>query len=123
MAIDRGRLLSTEELAGMGEPTGAISSRKPAFRHEAPQDTPRACSRSASDEHDEYGSITEEMRQPEQDDGEADGQAGGRVDRRSRPAVYGPAKAPTVRDGWGSSFRCCARPWIAWTSRRGGATS
>jgi len=75
----------------------------------------------ASDEHDEYGHITEELHNRRR-----------MMQKRMKkletarhdihaPTRYGPAEAPMVLAGWGPPMACCARWWTGWRTSAPGA--
>ena len=104
VVIDRGKLLSAEELDGLTEPYKRHLFTEDGISPRAIPGHPNAVYATASDEHDEFGHITEEI-----------------VNRRKMmhkrmlkletarqeiraPARYGPAEAPIVLAGWGSTY-------------------
>jgi len=104
VAIDRGGLLSKEELDGLTEPYRRHLFTDDGISPRAIPGHPNAVYASASDEHDEFGHITEEMhnRRRMMQKRMAKLETA-RQDIRA-PSRYGPAEAPTVLVGWGSTF-------------------
>ena len=104
VVIDRGKLLSTEELDGLTEPYKRHLFTKDGISPRAIPGHPKAVYATASDEHDEFGHITEEMhnrrkmmqkRMKKLETARQDIHA---------PARYGPAKAPIILACWGSTY-------------------
>jgi 2-oxoglutarate ferredoxin oxidoreductase subunit alpha len=104
VVIDRGKLLSTEELDGLTEPYKRHLFTKDGISPRAIPGHPKAVYATASDEHDEFGHITEEMlnrrkmmqkRMKKLETARHDIHA---------PTRYGPAKAPIVLATWGSTY-------------------
>jgi 2-oxoglutarate ferredoxin oxidoreductase subunit alpha len=102
--IDRGKLLSTEELDALAEPYKRHLFTEDGISPRAVPGHPRAVYATASDEHDEFGHITEEVYNRRQ-----------MMQKRMRkletarrdiqpPTCYGPAEAPIVLVGWGSTY-------------------
>jgi len=102
--IDRGKLLSKKELDTLTEPYKRHLFTEDGISPRAVPGHPKAVYATASDEHDEFGHITEEMinrrkmmqkRMKKLEMARQEIQA---------PACYGPAKAAIVLVGWGSTY-------------------
>jgi len=104
VVIDRGKLLSKKELDALTEPYKRHLFTEDGISPRAVPGHPKAVYATASDEHDEFGHITEEM-----------------INRRKMmqkrmtklevarqeirpPTCYGPAEAAIVLVGWGSTY-------------------
>ncbi len=104
VVIDRGKLLSAEELDALTEPYKRHRFTEDGISPRAIPGHPKAVYATASDEHDEFGHITEEMHnrrkmmQKRMKKLET-----ARQDIRP-PIQYGPAGAPIVLIGWGSTY-------------------
>jgi 2-oxoglutarate ferredoxin oxidoreductase subunit alpha len=104
VVIDRGKLLGQEELDALAEPYKRHLFTKDGISPRAVPGHPKAVYATASDEHDEFGHITEEMvnrhkmmhkRMTKLEMARHDIKA---------PTRYGPAEAPIVLAGWGSTY-------------------
>jgi 2-oxoglutarate ferredoxin oxidoreductase subunit alpha len=102
--IDRGKLLSEKELDALTEPYKRHLFTKDGISPRALPGHPNAVHATASDEHDEFGHITEDManrtkmmqkRMTKEEVARQD------VDP---PTHYGPEEAATVLVGWGSTY-------------------
>jgi 2-oxoglutarate/2-oxoacid ferredoxin oxidoreductase subunit alpha len=104
VVIDRGKLLSAEELDSLTEPYKRHLFTDDGISPRAIPGHPNAVYATASDEHDEFGHITEEMYNRRR-----------MMQKRMKkletarqeirpPTRYGPAKAPIVLAGWGSTY-------------------
>jgi len=104
VVLDRGRLLSQEELDALAEPYKRHLFTEDGISPRAVPGHPNAVYATASDEHDEFGHITEEIHNRRH-----------MVQKRMKklesarqdihaPARYGPAEAPLVLAGWGSTY-------------------
>jgi 2-oxoglutarate ferredoxin oxidoreductase subunit alpha len=102
--IDRGRLLTDVELDGLTEPYKRHLFTEDGISPRARPGHPNAVYATASDEHDEFGRITEEMhnrremmqkRMQKQDTSRQE------IDP---PLRYGPDEAPIILVGWGSTY-------------------
>jgi 2-oxoglutarate ferredoxin oxidoreductase subunit alpha len=102
--IDRGKLLSAEELDALTEPYKRHVFVEDGISPRALPGHPRAVHVTASDEHDEFGHITEEMdnrrkmmqkRMQKLETARQEIQA---------PTRYGPDEAAIVLVGWGSAY-------------------
>jgi len=104
VVIDRGKLLTTEELDGLTEPYKRHLFTDDGISPRAIPGHPKAVYATASDEHDEFGHIAEEklnrrrMMQKRMTKLET-----ARQEIRP-PTRYGPAEAPIVLVGWGSTY-------------------
>ena len=104
VVIDRGKLLTTEELDGLTEPYKRHLFTDDGISPRAIPGHPKAVYATASDEHDEFGHITEEklnrrrMMQKRMTKLET-----ARQEIRP-PTRYGPAEAPIILVGWGSTY-------------------
>jgi 2-oxoglutarate ferredoxin oxidoreductase subunit alpha len=101
--IDRGKLLTDEELNALAEPYKRHLFTEDGISPRARPGHPNAVYATASDEHDEFGHITEEMHNRSR-----------MMEKRMRkldtarqdiepPVRYGPEEAPIVVVGWGST--------------------
>lgn len=104
VVIDRGKLLGGEELDALTEPYKRHLFTKDGISPRAVPGHPKAVYATASDEHDEFGHITEDpdnrrrmmhKRMQKQE-----------IARRdiAPPTCYGPGEAPLVLVGWGSTY-------------------
>jgi 2-oxoglutarate/2-oxoacid ferredoxin oxidoreductase subunit alpha len=104
VVIDRGKLLGTEELDALTEPYKRHLFTEDGISPRAVPGHPNAVYATASDEHDEFGHIVEEMYNRRQ-----------MMQKRMKkletsrrdiqpPTRYGPAEAPIVLIGWGSTY-------------------
>ncbi len=102
--IDRGKLLSREELDALTEPYKRHLFTEDGISPRAVPGHPKAVHATASDEHDEFGHITEDMVNRTR-----------MMQKRMRkletarqeiapPTCYGPKEAPIVLVGWGSTY-------------------
>ena len=102
--IDRGSLLSQEDLDGLTEPYKRHAFTADGISPRAVPGHPKAIYATASDEHDEFGHITEDMENRKR-----------MMEKRMRkletarqdvepPLRYGPEAAPIVLVGWGSTY-------------------
>jgi 2-oxoglutarate ferredoxin oxidoreductase subunit alpha len=104
VVIDRGKLLSAEQLDALTEPYKRHLFTPDGISPRAVPGHPKAVYATASDEHDEFGHITEDM-----DNRAAMMQKRMRKEETARqeiepPTRYGPEAAPTVLVGWGSTY-------------------
>jgi len=104
VVIDRGKLLSKKELDALTEPYKRYLFTEDGISPRAVPGHPKAVYAAASDEHDEFGHITEEMinrrkmmqkRMSKLEVARQDVQA---------PTRYGPTEAAIVLVGWGSTY-------------------
>ena len=104
VVIDRGKLLSKKELDALTEPYKRHLFTEDGISPRAVPGHSKAVYATASDEHDEFGHITEEMinrrkmmqkRMKKLEMARQEIQA---------PTCYGPAKAAIVLVGWGSTY-------------------
>lgn len=102
--IDRGKLLSSEELDDMAEAYRRHLFTEDGISPRAIPGHPKAVYATASDEHDEFGHISEDMdnrvkmmkkRMRKLEEAQQD---------IKPPATYGPEEAPVVLAGWGSTY-------------------
>jgi 2-oxoglutarate ferredoxin oxidoreductase subunit alpha len=104
VVIDRGKLLSREELDALTEPYRRHLFTEDGISPRAVPGHPKAVYATASDEHDEFGHIAEEMHNRRR-----------MMQKRLKkletarrdirpPTRYGPAEAPIVLTGWGSTY-------------------
>jgi 2-oxoglutarate ferredoxin oxidoreductase subunit alpha len=102
--IDRGSLLSHEDLDELTEPYKRHAFTADGISPRAVPGHPKAVYATASDEHDEFGHITEDMENRRR-----------MLEKRMRkldtarqdikpPLRYGPREAPIVLVGWGSTY-------------------
>ncbi len=104
VVIDRGRLLGDAELEALEGPFKRHRFSKDGISPRALPGHPKAVHATASDEHDEFGHITEDK----------DNRARMMSKRMTKldtsrqdiepPTRYGPKTAPTVLVGWGSTY-------------------
>jgi 2-oxoglutarate ferredoxin oxidoreductase subunit alpha len=104
VVIDRGKLLSDEELDALEEPYRRHRFVDDGISPRAIPGHPKAVYASASDEHDEFGHITEDMenRRRMMDKRMAKLETARR--EISPPTAYGPEEAEVVLVGWGSTY-------------------
>lgn len=104
ITIDRGKLLSDSELDALTERYKRYLFSEDGISPRAVAGHPNAVHATASDEHDEYGAITEDMlnrqkmmqkRMQKLETARSDIKA---------PTRYGPDEAPVVLIGWGSTY-------------------
>ncbi len=104
VVIDRGKLLSSDELDAMSETYKRHLFTEDGISARALPGHPKAVYATASDEHDEFGHITEDMlnrtmmmnkRMSKNETARKDIEP---------PARYGPNAAPIVLVGWGSTY-------------------
>ena len=102
--IDRGKLLSAEELDGLTDPYKRHQFSEDGISPRAIPGHPKAVYATASDEHDEFGHITEDMdnrikmmqkRMQKQETAQQEIEP---------PTRYGPDEASIVLVGWGSTY-------------------
>jgi 2-oxoglutarate ferredoxin oxidoreductase subunit alpha len=104
VTIDRGKLLDEEALEALDEPYKRHRFVEDGISPRAVPGHPKAVYATASDEHNEYGHITEEMENRQR-----------MMDKRLKkldtarkeiapPARYGPPEAKVVLVGWGSTY-------------------
>lgn len=104
VVIDRGKFLSQEELDALTEPYKRHLFTADGISPRAVPGHPKAVYATASDEHDEFGHISEEMHNRRR-----------MVQKRMKkletaqqeiapPSCYGPTEAPVVLVGWGSTY-------------------
>jgi 2-oxoglutarate/2-oxoacid ferredoxin oxidoreductase subunit alpha len=102
--IDRGSLLSQEELDALTEPYKRHAFTADGISPRAAPGHPNAVYATTSDEHDEFGHITEDMENRRR-----------MMEKRMKkletarqdiepPLRYGPEEAPIVLVGWGSTY-------------------
>jgi 2-oxoglutarate ferredoxin oxidoreductase subunit alpha len=102
--IDRGKLLSAEELDSLAEPYKRHLFTQDGISPRAVAGHPNAVYATASDEHDEFGHITEEMvNRRKMMSKRMRKLETAKVDIRP-PTCYGPDEAPIVLVGWGSTY-------------------
>jgi 2-oxoglutarate ferredoxin oxidoreductase subunit alpha len=104
VVIDRGKLLSDEDLDALSEPYKRHQFSEDGISPRAIPGHPNAVHATASDEHDEYGHITED----------ADNRVAMMQKRMKKletarqdiqpPTRYGPEEADIVLVGWGSTY-------------------
>lgn len=104
VSIDRGKLLSQQDLDALEEPYKRHLFTEDGISPRALPGHPKSVQATASDEHDEFGHITEDqanrvkMMEKRMQKLEV-----ARQDIRP-PVLYGPSKAPIVLVGWGSTY-------------------
>ncbi len=104
VVIDRGKLLGDAELDALTEPYKRHKFVEDGISSRAVPGHPKAIYPTASDEHDEFGHISEDMenrvkmmqkRMEKLDSARQD---------IAPPTRYGPAEAPIILVGWGSTY-------------------
>lgn len=104
VVIDRGKLLSDAELDALAEPYRRHEFATDGISRRAVPGHPKAIYATASDEHDEFGHITEDMdnrvkmmrkRMMKLESARQD---------IKPPTRYGPDEAPIILVGWGSTY-------------------
>jgi 2-oxoglutarate ferredoxin oxidoreductase subunit alpha len=104
VVIDRGKLLSTGELDGLTEPYKRHLFTEDGISPRAIPGHPKAVYATASDEHDEFGHITEEMNNPRRMMLKRMKKLETARQEVRAPTRYGPVEAPIVLAGWGSTY-------------------
>ena len=104
VVIDRGKLLTTEELDGLTEPYKRHLFTDDGISPRAIPGHPKAVYATASDEHDEFGHITEEMFNRRKMMHKRMTKLETARQEIRAPSRYGPAEAPIVLVGWGSTY-------------------
>jgi 2-oxoglutarate ferredoxin oxidoreductase subunit alpha len=104
VVIDRGKLLSDKELESLTEPYKRHLFTDDGISPRANPGHPKAVHSTASDEHDEYGHITEEMENRVKMMQKRMKKLGTARQDIEPPTQYGPEKAPIVLVGWGSTY-------------------
>lgn len=104
VVIDRGKLLSAQELDGLAEPYKRHLFTADGVSPRAIPGHPKAVYATASDEHDEFGHISEEMlNRRKMMQKRMQKLETARQEIRA-PARYGPTEAPIILTGWGSTY-------------------
>jgi 2-oxoglutarate/2-oxoacid ferredoxin oxidoreductase subunit alpha len=104
VVIDRGKLLSREELDALTEPYKRHRFVEDGISPRAVPGHPKAVYATASDEHDEFGHISEDaenrrrMMQKRMQKQEL------ALQEMGPPSCYGPGEASIVLTGWGSTY-------------------
>ena len=102
--IDRGKLLSGEELDDLTEPYKRHEFSEDGISPRAIPGHPKAVYATASDEHDEFGHITEDMENRVQMMHKRMTKLETARQDIDPPARYGPDEASIVLVGWGSTY-------------------
>ena len=102
--IDRGKLLSREELDDLTEPYKRHEFSEDGISPRAIPGHPKAVYATASDEHDEFGHITEDMENRVQMMHKRMTKLETARQDIDPPARYGPDEASIVLVGWGSTY-------------------
>ena len=104
VVIDGGKLLSAQELDGLAEPYKRHLFTADGVSPRAIPGHPKAVYATASDEHDEFGHISEEMlNRRKMMQKRMQKLETARQEIRA-PARYGPTEAPIILTGWGSTY-------------------
>ncbi len=104
VVIDRGKLLSTGELDALTEPYRRYLFTDDGISPRAVPGHPKAVYPSSSDEHDERGHISEEMHVRRQMMQKRMKKLETARQEIAPPTRYGPAEAPLILVGWGSTY-------------------
>jgi 2-oxoglutarate ferredoxin oxidoreductase subunit alpha len=104
VVIDRGKLLSSEELDALEEPYKRHAFSEDGISPRAIPGHPNAVHATASDEHDEYGHITEDMENRVKMVQKRMQKLETARQEIAAPARYGPDEAPIILVGWGSTY-------------------
>ncbi|MCL7454051.1 MAG: 2-oxoacid:acceptor oxidoreductase subunit alpha [Anaerolineae bacterium] len=102
--IDRGSLLSQEELDALAEPYKRHAFTPDGISPRAVPGHPKAVYATASDEHDEFGHITEYMENRRRMMAKRMAKLETARQEIEAPQRYGPEQAPLVLVGWGSTY-------------------
>jgi 2-oxoglutarate ferredoxin oxidoreductase subunit alpha len=102
--IDRGKLLSDKELDALTEPYKRHLFTEDGISPRAVPGHPKAVHATASDEHDEFGHITEDMDNRVQMMRKRMKKLETARQDIGPPTRYGPDEAPIVLIGWGSTY-------------------
>jgi 2-oxoglutarate ferredoxin oxidoreductase subunit alpha len=102
--IDRGKLLSKEELDALTEPYRRHQFVEDGISPRAVPGHPKAVYATASDEHDELGHITEDMENRRRMMRKRMQKLETARQEIEAPVRYGPQEAPLVLVGWGSTY-------------------
>ena len=104
VVIDRGKLLSDEELDALTEPYKRHQFSDDGISPRALPGHPKAVYATASDEHDEFGHITEDMNNRAQMMQKRMQKLETARQDIEAPTRYGPSEAPIALVGWGSTY-------------------
>jgi 2-oxoglutarate ferredoxin oxidoreductase subunit alpha len=104
VVIDRGRLLGKGELDALTEPYKRHQFTDDGISPRAIPGHPKAVYATASDEHDEFGHITEEMHNRRRMMQKRMTKLETARQEIRAPTRYGPAEAPVILAGWGSTY-------------------
>ena len=104
VVIDRGKLLSEKDLDALTEPYKRHLFTQDGISPRAVPGHPKAVYATASDEHDEFGHITEEMANRRKMMEKRMTKLETTRKEIQAPTRYGPAQAPIVLAGWGSTY-------------------
>jgi 2-oxoglutarate ferredoxin oxidoreductase subunit alpha len=104
VTIDRGKLLSEKELDALAEPYKRHRFVKDGISPRAVPGHPKAVYATASDEHDEYGHITEDMENRVRMMDKRMAKLETARQEIAPPARYGTPEAEIVLVGWGSTY-------------------
>ena len=102
--IDRGKLLTDEELDGMDEPYKRHRFTDDGISPRALPGHPNGVYAASSDEHDEFGHISEEMHNRRRMMEKRLAKLETARQEIEPPTRYGPAEAPWILVGWGSTY-------------------
>jgi 2-oxoglutarate ferredoxin oxidoreductase subunit alpha len=102
--MDRGKLLTKEELDALTEPYKRHLFVEDGISPRALPGHPRAVHATASDEHDEFGHITEDMTNRRKMMHKRMTKLETARQDIAPPTRYGPEEAPVVLVGWGSTY-------------------
>jgi 2-oxoglutarate ferredoxin oxidoreductase subunit alpha len=121
--IDRGALLSEADLDALSEPYQRFQITDSGISPRARPGHPQAVWVSTSNEHNEYGAITEE---PSMRAAQVDKRARkmvGMAQELSGPLSYGPAQAETTYVSWGSTYGPLREAVDRWNAKKAGSAN
>lgn len=104
VVIDRGKLLGSEELDALAEPYKRHRFVDDGISPRAVPGHPKAVYATASDEHDEFGHITEDAENRRRMMQKRMRKQEVALREMAPPTCYGPDGAPIVLVGWGSTY-------------------
>jgi 2-oxoglutarate ferredoxin oxidoreductase subunit alpha len=107
VSIDRGQFLSAEDLDSMGDEYRRFAFTDSGISPRVAPGHPKAVCAVSSDEHDEYGRITEEITNRRRMMDKRMRKLAGAAAEMRAPKRYGPEKADLTLVCWGSSYGPC----------------
>jgi 2-oxoglutarate ferredoxin oxidoreductase subunit alpha len=107
VSIDRGEFLSPEELERLGDDYRRFAFTESGVSPRAVPGHPKAVCAASSDEHDEYGHITEEIENRRRMMDKRMRKLAAAVREINPPKGYGPKQADLTLICWGSSYGPC----------------